>query len=170
MTRPIALPEPAPDRTDVKQQFLDYLAFYRQTIVGKLRGLSDEELRTSRLQSGWSPLEMLKHVIYVERRWMHWGFDGQDLGDVWGDRREGRWAVGPDDTLDSLVVQWDELAYRTTVLIEGAGLTDLAPPGERFEQGTATLVSILFHVLQEFARHAGHLDIVRELIDGTTGE
>jgi uncharacterized damage-inducible protein DinB len=168
--RPVGLPEPAPDRTDVKQQFLDYLAFYRQAIVGKLRGLSDDDLRASRLPSGWSPLEMLKHVLYVERRWLQWGFGGQDLDDVWGDRREGRWAVAPDDTLESLVDQWEQLAKGSTALIEGAELTDLAPPGERFEEGTATLMSILFHVLQEFARHAGHLDIVRELIDGTTGE
>jgi hypothetical protein len=54
----------------------------------------------------------------------------------------------------------------------GAELTDVAAVGGRFADGDRrpTLAWVLFHVLQEYARHAGHLDIVRELLDGATGE
>ena len=61
---------------------------------------------------------------------------------------------------------------RTRVIAAGAELTDVAAVGGRFTVGDhrPTLAWILFHVLQEYARHAGHLDVARELIDGHVGE
>ncbi len=57
-------------------------------------------------------------------------------------------------------------------IVAAHDLHDHAATGGRFPEGepTPTLIAILFHVMQEYARHVGHLDIVRELIDGTTGE
>jgi hypothetical protein len=75
----------------------------------------------SRLPSGWTPLELLKHLAYMERRWLCWGFRAEQLPDPHGDE-------------------------------------DPRP------------LRILTYVLQEYARHAGHLDVAREVIDGTTGE
>jgi uncharacterized damage-inducible protein DinB len=171
MTSAVPLPEPAPDRVDVKQQFLDYLDFYRHAIVDRLGGLSDKDLRTSRLPSGWSPLALLNHLLHVERRWLHWGFAGRDLERVWGDHdADGRWQFDADDTVESLGARWLALGEQSRAIVERAALTDLAPSGPRFDGGTATLVSILFHLLQEDARHAGHLDVVREMLDGRTGE
>ena len=48
------------------------------------------ELRSSRLPSGWTPLELVKHLRYVELRWLEWGFEGRDVGDPWGDREGDR--------------------------------------------------------------------------------
>jgi hypothetical protein len=51
----------------------------------------------------------MKHLTYVERRWLEWGFLGADVGDPWGDRAEGRWAVSDDETTESLA---KELLHR----------------------------------------------------------
>lgn len=63
-----------------------------------------------------------------------------------------------------------EQGNRTREIVSRADLADRAPEGPRFEAEPPALSWILFHVLQEYARHAGHLDIVREMADGDTGE
>src|SRR4028119_2254817 len=84
---------PAASRTEVHLRYLDY---FRAVLVAKLAGLPPDELRASRLPSGWTPLELLKHLTHVEARWLEWGFEGRDTGDPWGDQRDGRWPVPPD--------------------------------------------------------------------------
>ncbi len=139
---------------------------------GKVEGLSDDELRTSRLPSGWSPVELVKHLAFMERRWLVWGFLGEQLDDPWGDQRDGRWYVTPSEQLLDLLAALHEGGRRTREIVQAASLADVAATGGRFPDGepAPTLVSILFHVLQEYARHAGHLDVARELVDGVIGE
>ncbi len=67
MTR--EFPEPSAS-TDAKALVLDYLHYYRETITEKVNGLSGEALRATRLPSGWSPLELVKHIVFMERRWL----------------------------------------------------------------------------------------------------
>lgn len=106
--------EPARELADTIELHLLYLDRYRDIIETRLTGLSDDDLRASRLPSGWKPLELLKHLVFMERRWLRWGFEGEQVDHPWGD--------SGDD------------------------------PDGRWE------------------RHAGHLDVVRELTDGATGE
>lgn len=165
-------PEPSNELSDPASLFGRYLDFYRETVIEKVRGLPEEEQRRSRLPSGWSPLELLQHLAYMERRWMVWGFLGEDVADPWGDHdATGRWHV--DDRIDLAVVATmlrDAGRHTSRVLAEHR-LDELAPPGPRFgDQPPATLGWICFHVLQEYARHAGHLDVVTEIAGGATGE
>ena len=90
-------------RTDTKALLLDYLDFYRDTIADEVSGLSGEELRATRLPSRWSPLELVKHLVFMERRWLVWGFDGEDIPDPWGDHHDERWHVGDDESLPELL-------------------------------------------------------------------
>ena len=164
--------EPSIDISDVSELLLGQLAYYRATLLDKLSGLSDEELRRSRLPSGWTPLQLLKHLGYVERRWMRWGFAAEPVPDPWGDNNPAApgWALAPDDTLESLTSFLAEQATRVEALARTADLTDRGRLGGRFETVAPTLGWILVHLVQEYARHLGHLDVVRELIDGQTGE
>jgi hypothetical protein len=168
------LPEPRDNLSaGTKQRFLDYLDFYRSAIAYKLDGLSDVELRSSSLPSGWSPLELLRHVVFMERRWFRWRFLGEDIDEPQGDDGpDGRWALHADDTLDTLLSALAAGGHRTRAIVEAADLSDRARGGEEALGGSPapTLEWILFHVLQEYARHAGHLDVVRELIDRRVGE
>lgn len=166
-----ALPEPGPSH-DVKDLFLVYLDFYRETVASKVSGLGEADLRSVRLPSGWSAIELVKHVAFMERRWLVWGFLGEHVPDPWGDDRDGRWHVGPDESLGTLLAQLRDGGSRTRSIVESAELSTRAVPGGRFADDARlpSLAAILFHVLQEYARHAGHLDIVRELLDGQVGE
>ena len=91
---------PAESRSAV---LLGYLDYFRSVLVTKTRGLPDVELRRSRLPSGWTPLELVQHLVHVERRWLEWGFEGQPVPDPWGDTRSDRWYVPAGETLESLL-------------------------------------------------------------------
>jgi len=159
---------PAGSRAEV---FLRYLDFFRSRVAARITALPDAELRRSRLPSGWTPLELVKHLRHVERRWLEWGFEGQAIADPWADSRDGRWAVAPDETAAGLLADLHEQAARTRAIVGAHDLDEVGQPGDRWDGAApATLERVLFHLLQEYARHTGHLDIVTELAVGTSGE
>ena len=164
--------EPPRSLEDPRDILLQQLSYYRATLLAKLDGLSPDQLTGSILPSGWSPLGLLKHLVFVERRWMEWGFEAEQVADPWGDHdpnSEG-WLVTPDDTVPELTAKLTAIAARTGVTVQTAELTERARLGGRFSGDPPTLGWILAHLLQEYARHVGHLDVVRELIDGSVGE
>ncbi|WP_329004999.1 DinB family protein [Kribbella sp. NBC_00709] len=166
--------KPARALADTIELHLQYLDRYREIVETKLTGLSDAELRGSRLPSGWSPLELLKHLVFMERRWLRWGFTGEQVEHPWGDSNDnpdGPWALAADDSLESLLAQMHAGGESTRQIAGGVDPATIAAAGGRFgTDDRPTLNWILFHVLQEYARHAGHLDVARELVDGATGE
>ena len=151
--------------------FLGYLDYFRDRIVAKVEGLEDPERRRSRVRSGWTPLELVKHLTFVELRWLEWGFAGRSVEDPWGDQRGGRWYVAAGETAEDLIVALRAQGDRSRSIIEANDLSAVGQPGPRWDGAEpATLERILFHLLQEYARHLGHLDVVVELADGETGE
>jgi hypothetical protein len=167
--------KPGRQLDDPKELLLGFLDYYRSVITRKIEGLTDADLRTSRLASGWTPLELLKHLVYMERRWLRWGFRAEQIPDPRGDEDQaGHWHTGPGDTVAGLIAELHATGEQTRAIASAAELTDISPAGGRFSdndpQPRPTLAWILVYVLQEYARHAGHLDAARELIDGTTGE
>jgi hypothetical protein len=168
---PARLPEPA-STPDLRGLLLDYLDYFRAVVAAKLDGLPASDLTGSRVPSGWTPSGLVHHLVNVERRWLVWGFLGERIADPWRDSDdEGGWV-----TLDLSVTELrrllDETAARTRAVVEGHQLTDVARAGGRFaDAGSAPQLHwILLHLLQEYARHVGHLDIARELVDGSVGE
>ncbi|HZC40571.1 MAG TPA: DUF664 domain-containing protein, partial [Streptosporangiaceae bacterium] len=156
MTVPFPEPTiPVPTRAEV---FLGYLEYFRSRLLSKLAALSAGELRSSRLPSGWTPAGLLKHLTYVELRWLEWGFEGRDVADPWGDSRDGRWYTAADETLESLAAALSAQAARTRAIVGSHDLADTGQPGDRWDGADPPpLERILFHLLQEYARHAGHL-------------
>jgi len=163
-------PEPSGDTSDAAVLFARYLDFYRETVLGKLASLRPAELRVSRLPSGWTPVELLTHLAHMERRWIVWGFLGEDVGDPWGDQRDDRWHVPEERLYADLVAMLREVGRRTSDVLATRSLEERGEPGGRFDDEPPTLAWICFHVLQEYARHAGHLDVAVELAGGPTGE
>jgi uncharacterized damage-inducible protein DinB len=167
----LPFPEPTDPAASRAEVFLRYLDFFRDRLIDKVTGLPAEELRTSRLPSGWAPIELLKHLRYVEMRWLDWGFEGSEIAEPWGDQRDGSWYVAADETLDDLVTALHAQAARTREIVSSHDIADIGKPGERWGGADpASLERVLFHLLQEYARHIGQLDIVTELADGRTGE
>jgi uncharacterized damage-inducible protein DinB len=167
----VPFPEPTAPAGSRAEVFSRYLEYFRDRLAAKLRGLPEQELRHSRLLSGWTPIELLKHLTFVEMRWLEWGFEGRDVADPWGDRRDGRWYVAPEEALEDLLTALDAQAERTGKIIAAHDLSEAGKPSDRWDgEPPATLERVLFHLLQEYARHLGHLDIIAELAGGPTGE
>jgi hypothetical protein len=170
-SRLTTFPEPA-STPDLRGLLLDYLDFFRGVVAGKLDGLSEPDLTGSVVPSGWTPSGLVHHLVNVERRWLEWGFLGQDVDAPWRDAADDGGWVTLDLPVTELRALLDETAARTRGIVEAHELTDLARVGGRFtdEESAPQLQWILLHLLQEYARHTGHLDIARELVDGRTGE
>ncbi|MGW7514028.1 DinB family protein [Streptomyces sp. NPDC054796] len=180
MTGPVIPPlppgEPEPTVADPHALLSGYLDYHRAALLRKLDGLSEDELRGSRLPSGWAPLELLRHLTYVERRWLSWGFAAEPVPDPWGDHAggeaDGRWYVPEGTATEEVFTAFHEQCARSRSVVAGVPLGTRARTGGRFPDGerAPSLAWILFHLLQEYGRHLGHLDVARELADGSTGE
>lgn len=153
--------------------FADYLAYYRAEVIHVTNQLSARQLRTSLLPSGWTPIELVSHLVHMEQRWFVWGFLGEDVAHPWGDwtvdedpwaaGSDARWQVPESTTLIDLTDALTAVGERTTEILRGNPLQTPAQPGPRWPGEVQDLRWICFHVLQEYARHAGHLDIAVEL-------
>lgn len=167
----IPFPEPTAPAGSRTEVFLRYLDYFRESVVAKVSTLEEAELRRSRLPSGWTPLELLTHLRHVELRWIEWGFQGRDVAEPWGDRREDRWYVPAEVTGADLVAALLAQGTHTTEVVTAHDLADIGAPGPRCNGADpASLERVLFHLVQEYARHLGHLDVVAELAGGPTGE
>ncbi|WP_141580183.1 DinB family protein [Actinomadura sp. WMMA1423] len=169
---PALLDGPGAEVTDARELLLGYLEWYREALARKLAGLSDERLHEPVEPLGWSPLGLVQHLGWVERRWMRWGFAAEDVLAYPPGGDEAEWGVPADRSTADVLDAYQKEVARTRTLVEGASLDDKARLGGRFQSSdqAPSLGRILFHLLQEYARHVGHLDVARELLDGTTGE
>jgi uncharacterized damage-inducible protein DinB len=169
----VSLPFPSPTIPIISRAgvLVGYLDYFRATLIGKLAELPEAQLRESGLPSGWTPLELLNHLTHVERRWLEWGFEGRDVGDPWADRAGDRWHVAADRGLDDLIRAARDQGERSRAVVQAHGLDEIGVPGPRWNGADpATLERVLLHLLQEYARHVGHLDVVVELATGAVGE
>src|SRR5438094_817847 len=143
-------PDPTVPAQSSAEVFLRYLDYFRARVISKIEGLPESELRQSRLPSGWTPIELLKHLIYVELRWLEWRFEGRTITDPWGDNRCDRWYVAAEEPLDHLTATLHAQAQRSRAIIEAHDLAEVGKPGPSWEGANpATLERILFHLLQE---------------------
>jgi len=168
---PAVLDGPPVGVSDPRELLLGYLDWYREALDRKLAGLSDAQLRTTVEPLGWAPLGLVKHLGWVERRWMRWGFAAEDVLAYSPGGDEAEWSVA-DESVDQVMATYADEVRRSRALASGADLDEPARTGGRFPtpDQAPSLGRILFHLLQEYARHVGHLDVARELIDGQTGE
>ena len=156
--------------SDPATLFAGYLDFYREKSIEKVLELPASARRTSNVPSGWTPLELLNHLAHMERRWFVWGFLAEQVDDPWGDEVDGRWVVPAERDVNDVVDLLRATGERTRERAARLALDEIAAVGGRFDQDPPPLAWICFHVLQEYARHVGHLDIAVELAGGPTGE
>lgn len=173
MTEVRQLP-PEVRNSDERTTLVAMLDLYRAVLVRKALGLSADELQRT---VGVSPLTiggLVKHMAYVERMWFANRFAGRGLGEPWAG---APWADDPDwelhsaagATADELIALLDrEVAEAREVIDSIADLDTVAPePGHH---GPYNLRWTLVHLIEEYARHCGHADLIREAIDGTVGD
>ncbi|MFP5023289.1 mycothiol transferase [Pseudonocardia phyllosphaerae] len=165
-------PEPTAPRADRAAVLLGYLDYFRETVIAAVDGMPGDVALGSVLPSGWSPAELLHHLRHVERRWLEWGFLGLDVGDPWADRAgTDRWLLPAGATPATVLAALREQGERTREIVLAHPLDAVGAPGPRWEGApAATLERVLLHLVQEYARHTGQLDVVDELTTGRTGE
>jgi uncharacterized damage-inducible protein DinB len=151
------LPRGSPDEREL---FVRWLRFLRGAVIRKVDGLSDEQAR-------WRPgnaliplLGIVNHLTHVEWRWIDGGMLGQEVS-----RNETEFSPGPELTVSAAVAAYRDRAAATDAVVMSMPLT--APCGRA---AGADLRWVLLHLINETARHAGHADATRELLDGCTGE
>jgi uncharacterized damage-inducible protein DinB len=152
-------PEPTTPIDDERQVLLGYLDHFRGVLVEKAPGPALP------LPSGWTVPELVNHLRHVERRWLEWGFEGLEVENPWADSRDDRWHT--DEDLPALVENLQAQAVVTRRIVESHDLDEAGQPSDRWDGAPPPpLRRVLLHLVQEYARHVGHLDIVRELAPG----
>jgi uncharacterized damage-inducible protein DinB len=149
---------------------LRHLAQQRRHVLNQLDGLSDEQLRRPVLPSGWSCLGLVRHLtLSDERYWFEVVVAGGPL-DFWPEGENADWLVGSHESADRVLSDYRVAIDRSDEIIAARSLDE---PPARPEDWWADagmefpdLRAVLLHVLVETATHAGHVDAVRELLDG----
>jgi hypothetical protein len=153
---------------DEARQLLRSLDNQRAHVLGILEGLTDEQLRRPVAPSGWSCLGMLKHLaLSDEHFWFRCVVGGESL-EYFPEGENADWQVAPSEPADAVFELYRDEIRRADAIIEATPL-DAAPRYREDWFGDdqfTDLGSVMLHVIAETACHAGHLDIVRELLDG----
>ena len=170
-------PEPplAADETATLLGFLDY---QRATLAWKCEGLDGAGLSLMVASSSMTLGGMLKHLAYVEDLWFSRSLHGRDPSPPWDTvdwkaDQDWDWHSAAEDTPEQLYALWQDAVTRSRSLVDEAlAAGGLDQPARRtWPDGRApSLRWILCHMIEEYARHNGHADLIRESIDGLTGE
>ena len=160
-------------RTDDERTMLtQMLDWYREGVVLKVRGVSAAHAAAQPLASATSVAGLVKHLALVEDHWFSFDFDGQAEFEPWASvdwDADPDWdfSSAPDDSLEDLVELYQAACQRSRAVTAAHGLDDV---GVRTDRGEFSLRWVLVHLLEETARHLGHLDILVEHLEGRTGE
>jgi hypothetical protein len=158
--------------TDERSNLLEYLRAYRLTLRMKTDGLTPEQLATQSVPpSTLSLLGLVRHMAKVERDWFRRRAAGQDVARIyWSeqDREEAfTGAVADPTVVAEAFAAWErEIAFAQAFVEEH---TDLSETYEHHDD-RISLREMLLHMVEEYARHCGHADLLRECIDGRTGQ
>jgi uncharacterized damage-inducible protein DinB len=146
-----------------------YLDLYRDVVHWKVEGVDLEAAKRPMVPSGTNLLGVVKHLAYVERWWFQSVIAGDDVDfpDWATDEPDADFRITDDESIESVLAFYDVECERSREIL--AGLDD--PDALRSAYGEDISVRrILVHMVEEVARHAGHMDILRELIDGAVGD
>lgn len=160
-----------PKQGNEREMLLSYLNAQRDHVLGILEGLDEDALRRPVLPSGWTCLGLLQHLtLDVERFWFQAIVAGeQRVIDWFAEAPDDTWQVGSDVPAAAVFALYRQEIDRANAIIATTPL-DAAPawwPGDLFgDFRMHDLRQIILHAMTETATHAGHLDTVRELIDG----
>jgi uncharacterized damage-inducible protein DinB len=170
-------PEP-PLAADETATLLGYLDYQRATLAWKCGGLDATGLRATVGASSMTLGGMLKHMAVVEESWFSRRLHGRDWRPPWDTvdwqaDPDWEWHSAADDAPEELFALWQAAVDRSRSLVAEAladgGLEQLAKRG--WPDGRSpSLRWILCHMIEEYARHNGHADLLRESVDGQTGE
>jgi len=155
------------------EQFLD---FYRTVLARKAEGLTSEQLEFRAAESSLTLGGLVKHMALVEDHWFTNLFADHPMPNPWA---SASWDDDPDwemtsareDSPRDLLDLYDLACDRSRVVVAAAPSLDAAMPAKNAgRHGATNLRWIMLHMIEEYARHTGHADLIREAIDGQSGD
>ena len=156
---------------ELREQLDGFLDFLRGAVVLKATGLTDEQARRSLVPSKLTTIAgLVSHLTYVEQYWFAVVLDGKP--DPWRDRftpedPDAEFTAAATIPLTELIAAYEAECARSRAV---AARLDLAATGTTAKGQPVNLRWVLLHMIEETGRHAGHLDLLREMLDGSTGE
>lgn len=151
-----------------RQMLESMLDFFRSTVIAKANGLTDAEAATGAVPTTTLTVAgLVKHLTATERFWFSIDFAAHDVEWPWtDDDPHGAFTLSTGETIDDLIRRYTEECDRSRRAVAESDLDDMAAG-----QGmTFSLRYAYLHMIQETARHCGHLDLIREAIDGSVGQ
>jgi uncharacterized damage-inducible protein DinB len=169
-----------PVRADEATSLRGFLDHHRDTFRMKCAGLTQEQLAQPLPPSDMTLGGMMKHLAIVDQSWFEDDFAGGGLMPPfdtvdWDADRDWEWHTAKDDSPEELLALSDEACRRSDAVLDaalapgGVGLDGLSVAVDE-ERGRFSLRWIVLHMIEEYARHNGHADLIRESIDGQTGQ
>jgi len=175
MTELHPLPHVTADEATTLVEFLDY---FRSVLMRKADNLDEGQARQQVGVSQMDMLGLIRHMAGVEQWWFSQVFAGSKEPELWpsGDDPDADWHHGPHDTLAvAVAAMHEEIAKARTIVAAAESLDQVAaigvgPPDNPERFGPRSLRWVMVHMIEEYARHCGHADMIRENIDGTVGD
>ncbi|MFJ8918109.1 Uncharacterized damage-inducible protein DinB (forms a four-helix bundle) [Streptomyces sp. LamerLS-316] len=164
-TTPSKPPRTVPFTGGEKESLHASLDRHRDVVLWKLEGLDDEQLRRPMTPTGTNLLGLVKHLATVEYGWFCSTF-GRETEDFWFDTSADDMTIAPDETTEQILAFYARARAAADLSIAE---TDLDATGTSWNGKTVSMRWVLIHMIEDVLRHAGHMDIVRELIDGAVG-
>jgi uncharacterized damage-inducible protein DinB len=149
---------------DERSGFALFLDEQRRAILSKLDGLTDEQAASRPTASAFCLLTLVKHVAFVERRWMQLEVARRDIPGLWPPPDDRELHLEDGDTLASVRALYEGIIDENRRILDAVSDLDEVSPATGLNRRW-----VLLHLVEELARHAGHADILRESIDGATG-
>lgn len=162
-------PDP-PMLGDERAQLTGFLDFLRATVVLKASGLTDEQARRQLVPSELTTVAgLVAHLTYVEHYWFAQVLDDQpdQWAELFAEDPDAEFRLGMRTPLPTLISDYEARCQASRDL---AARLDLDATGTTAKGQPVNLRWILIHMIEETGRHVGHLDLLRELLDGSTGE
>lgn len=156
-----------------RDSLLSFIDYFRAVLVRKCVGLDHDQLSRTVAASTLTLARLVRHMAFVEDHWFQTVLHGRELPAPW---RDADWDAQPDWEMDTaadftpaeLAAQFDAAVERSRLAVQGVDLDTIAARDTR--GGPTNLRWILIHMIEEYARHCGHADLLREAIDGSVGD
>ncbi len=165
-----------PARGDDRTQLVGFLDRQRDLLAWKTRDLSQEQLNRTTAASTMTLGGLLKHLALVEAYWFRNWWSDEPKGEPWDDvdwdaDADWDWHSAADDTPEQLHALWEaEVAHSRALVAAATDLDELAAHVPDNPEHRPSRRWILHHMIEEYARHVGHADLLREVVDGQVGE
>lgn len=153
-----------------KPSLVASLQRHREAVLWKLEGLDDEQLRRRVVGSDMTLLGTVKHLASTEYSWFCSTFDrpsDEIPSEVLDEDPQADWRIHPWETTEGVLSYYERARAAADEAIRELKVTER---GTSWNGNRVTMRWVLIHMIEETARHAGHADLVRELVDGRTGD